>query len=248
MNNPCKRAIVMGASSGIGRLVAERLLVKGWTVGVAARRLDALKTIGNNLPNGQKNIITAQIDITNPDADKQLRQLIDGLGGLDLYFHSSGIGEMNPQLEADIELATVNTNALGFTRMVGEAFRYMSVHGGGHIAVISSIAGVKGLGPAPSYSATKSFNNTYIQALEQLSYQRHLNIRFTDIRPGFVDTALISSRHFPMTMSPKYVADRIIRSIYQQKHISVIDWRWRVLVFLWQLVPNSLWRHLNLLR
>ena len=66
--------------------------------------------------------------------------------------------------------------------MVGAAYRYMAGHGGGHIAVISSIAGTKGLGPAPAYSATKALQNIYIQSLEQLANSRRLNIRFTDIR------------------------------------------------------------------
>lgn len=246
-----RKAIVMGASSGMGRLVAERLLRDGWTVGAAARRLEALKTIGHQngalTPSTQHpRLITARIDITETDADKQLGELIQRLGGVDLYFHSSGIGKMNPELEPDIELDTVSTNALGFTRMVGAAFRYMAAHGGGHIAVISSIAGVKGLGPAPSYSATKAFDKTYIQALEQLSYTRHLNIRFTDIKPGFVDTPLLGDTRFPMTMSPEYVADRIIRAVYHHRHIQIIDWRWKIVVALWRRLPRALWRRLKL--
>ena len=92
-----------------------------------------------------------------------------------------------------------------------------AAHGGGHIAVISSIAGVKGLAPAPSYSATKAFQNAYIQALEQLAYSQRLPIRFTDIRPGFVDTALIAGSGFPMKMKPEVVARHIVRSIYSQQ-------------------------------
>ena len=239
-------AIIMGASSGMGRLVAERLLRDGWKVGVAARRVDSLKTIGQGnhaMPDGSDNLPTvAQIDVTAPDADKKLHELIEKLGGLDLYFHSSGIGKVNMELRADYELNTVNTNALGFTRMVGEAFRYMAAHGGGHIAVISSIAGVKGLGPAPSYSATKAFDNTYIQALEQLANTRKLNICFTDIRPGFVDTALIRGSHFPLTMKPDDVADAIVSAIYHKKHIKIIDWKWRVIVALWRRLPRWIWR------
>ena len=239
-----RKAIVLGASSGMGRLVAIQLLRDGWTVGVAARRTDALKTI--DAGNGNKPVI-AQIDITNDDAAHRLHDLIERLGGIDLYFHSSGVGKVNPLLEPETELQTVATNALGFTRMVGEAFRWMASHGGGHIAVISSIAGVKGLGPAPSYSATKAFDNTYIQALEQLANSRHLDIRFTDIRPGFVDTALISGSHFPMTMRPEFVARHIVKAVYNRRHIVVIDWRWRILVALWRLVPNFIWRHLTLI-
>lgn len=239
-----KKAIVLGASSGMGRLVAIQLLHDGWTVGVAARRIEALENI--DAGNGNRPV-PVQIDITADDAARRLHDLIERLGGVDLYFHSSGVGKINPQLVAETELQTVATNALGFTQMVGEAFRWMACHGGGQIAVISSIAGVKGLGPAPSYSATKAFDNTYIQALEQLSNSRHLGIHFTDIRPGFVDTALISGSRFPMTMSPEYVARHIVKAIYHRRHVTVIDWRWRILVALWRLVPNCIWRHLTLI-
>ena len=94
-------------------------------------------------------------------------------------FHASGIGKQNPNVDAEIELRTVNTNGMGFTRMIDAAFGYMVKHGGGHIAAITSVAGTKGLGMAPSYSAAKAFQNTYLQALEQLANMRKLHISFT---------------------------------------------------------------------
>lgn len=239
------KAIVMGASSGLGREVAERLIKEGWQVGIAARRENALKTI--NVPGAEPPIV-AQIDITQEIAANQLRDLIEKMGGIDLYFHASGIGWQNPELNESKELTTVNTNGMGFTRMVGEAFRWMTTHGGGHIAVISSIAGTKGLGQAPSYSATKAYQNTYIQALEQLSRSRDLKITFTDFRPGFVDTALISGSHFPMTMTPNHVADDVMKALRRRSHVHIIDWRWRILVSAWRLLPSFLWRRLHLIK
>lgn len=232
-----KRAIVVGASSGIGMEVAKLLRENGWTVGVAARRIDKLSEFDFN----------AKIDVNDEDSESKLLDLIDRVGGMDLYFHCSGIGHQNRQLEEEIEVQTVKTNCLGFTRMVGAAYRYFSSHGGGHIAVISSIAGTKGLGPAPSYSASKSFQGIYIQALEQLSNRNHLNIRFTDIRPGFVATALIDDgQSYPLVLDKHFVAEDIVRSVIKQRHRRVIDWRWRVITRLWRLVPNIIWRHLPL--
>lgn len=232
-----KRAIVVGASSGIGMEVARLLRENGWTVGVAARRIDKLSEFDFN----------AKIDVNDDDSESKLLDLIDRVGGMDLYFHCSGIGHQNRQLEEEIEVQTVKTNCLGFTRMVGAAYRYFSSHGGGHIAVISSIAGTKGLGPAPSYSASKSFQGIYIQALEQLSNRNHLNIRFTDIRPGFVATALIDDgQSYPLVLDKHSVAEDIVRSVIKQRHRRVIDWRWRVITRLWRLVPNIIWRHLPL--
>ena len=232
-----KRAIVLGASSGLGREVALLLKEKGWTVGAAARRVERLGDFEHK----------TQIDMTATDAGERLLKLIEEIGGIDLYFHASGIGHQNRNLEEEIEMDTVNTNADGFTRMVGTAFRYMADHGGGHIAVISSIAGTKGLGPAPAYSATKAFQNTYIQSLEQLANARRLNIRFTDLRPGFVATDLLNDGNsYPVLLDKTEGARDMVRSIEKQRHVRVIDWRWRAVTGVWRRIPRWLWRRLVL--
>lgn len=232
----------MGASSGIGLEVARLLKEQGWTIGVAARRMERLSEFET----------AAQIDVTDEVAGEQLIQLVERLGGMDLYFHASGVGKQNRELHEDIELRTMATNATGFTRMIGTAYRYMASHGGGHIAVISSIAGTKGLGPAPAYSATKALQNTYIEALEQLANARKLNIRFTDLRPGFVDTDLLrpdvpgDTQRYPILLNPKTVAREMVRSIDRRRHVRVIDWRWRLITAAWRLVPRCLWQHFKL--
>ncbi len=232
-----KKAIVMGASSGIGLEVARLLKQQGWTVGVAARRVERLAEFEHS----------ACIDVNDNEAGQRLLELAQRIGGMDLYFHASGVGHQNRDLDEGIELQTVQTNGLGFTRMVGTAFRYMAGNGGGHIAVISSIAGTKGLGPAPSYSATKAFQNTYIQSLEQLANARRLNIRFTDLRPGFVATDLLNDgRHYPLLLETSAVAREMVRSIEKHRHVRVIDWRWRAITWLWRRIPRWLWRRLVL--
>ena len=239
-----KKAIIVGASSGIGREVARRLLSDGWHLGVAARREEPLLELKAMAP---ERVEVTTIDVTSPDAEERLLVLIERLGGMDLYFHASGIGRQNRMLEADIELCTVETNAVGFTRMIGAAYRYFAERGSGHIAAITSIAGTKGLGPAPAYSATKAMQACYLEALEQLARQRKLDICFTDIRPGFVDTALLNGDfHYPMLMRPEAVASDIVKSVYRQRHVRVIDFRYRVLTFLWRLIPRWLWRRIRL--
>lgn len=234
-----KKAIVIGASSGIGLEVAKLLIGQGWTVGVAARRVELLQAIGA--------AAVERIDVTEEEASEALQRLIGKLGGMDLFFYASGIGKQNRELEEDIELATMQTNAVGFTKMIGEAYRYFASHGGGHIAAITSIAGTKGLGPAPSYSATKAMQNVYLQALEQQARNRRLNIRITDIRPGFVDTALLSGDfHYPMMLQPENVAKEIVYAINHQKHVRIIDCKYRILTFFWQMIPRWLWRRLKL--
>ena len=241
-----KYAIIMGASSGMGHEVSLRLLAEGWHIGVAARHVDELEKL-EMLYSGK--VVTMQIDITSDNAPQKLLQLVNRLGGMDLYFHSSGIGKQNMLLDETIESNTVTTNALGFTRMVNTAFHYMEQHQGGHIVAISSIAGVKGLGAAPSYSATKAFQNIYIQALEQQANMRNLNISFTDIRPGFVDTPLLNDgKRYPMLMDTKKVVDEIMKAIHHKRHTRIIDWRYRILVPLWQMIPNGLWRRVRIRR
>ena len=154
------------------------------------------------------------------------------------------IGSQNRNLNSDIELSTVQTNTVGFTQMVVAAYDYFKKHGGGQLAVISSIAGTKGLGAAPSYSATKRYQNTYIDALDQLARMEKLPIVFTDIRPGFVKTDLLKNDKYPMLMSPQYVARKIVKAIERKKRRTVIDWRYAVLVFFWKLIPSFVWRRL----
>ena len=239
-----KRAIIIGASSGIGQEVAKLLLDEGYCLGVAARREERLLELKQLAPD---RVEVQAIDVTKDDATSLLRSLIERLGGMDLFFYASGIGKQNRTLSPDIELNTVNTNGMGFARMIGEAYRYFAEQGEGHIAAITSIAGTKGLGPAPSYSATKAMQNVYLQALEQQAKARGLKIRFTDIRPGFVDTDLLNGDfHYPMMLKPDRVARQIVSAIHHKRHVKVIDWKYALLTPLWRLLPNALWRHLKL--
>jgi short-subunit dehydrogenase len=151
-------------------------------------------------------------------------------------------------LNLDLELEILNTNVLGFTRMVSTAFNYFKASNKvGHIAVISSIAGTKGLGVATSYSSSKRFQNTYIQSLAQLARIENLDIKFTDIKPGFVDTALLDDQHhYPLKMKPDYVAKKIVKALRKRKRSVVIDWRYAVLVFFWRLVPDCVWERMRI--
>ncbi|MDO5447841.1 MAG: SDR family NAD(P)-dependent oxidoreductase, partial [Prevotellaceae bacterium] len=144
----------------------------------------------------------------------------------------------------EIELRTVETNAAGFTRMIDTVFHYFERHQErkGQIACVSSIAGTKGLGAAPSYSATKAYCNTYMEALELLATMKHLHFTFTDIRPGFVNTDLLKGDYkYPMMMLPQYVAKALVHGIEKEKRVVTIDWRYRIMVFFWRLIPKCIW-------
>ncbi len=233
-----KKAVIVGATSGIGKEVALLLIREGWRIGIAGRREEELKVLQASAPD---QVEWQVLDVTREEAAAHLHTLIGKLGGMDLYFHSSGVGYQNPELKAKEEIQTLRTNGEGFTRMIVAAFQYFKEHGGGHIAAISSIAGTKGLGLAPAYSATKRFQNTYIDALDQLSRMETLNIRFTDIRPGFVATPLLKEGHYPMQMQAGQVAAHIVKALRQKKRVVVIDWRYAILVFFWRMIPRWIW-------
>ena len=260
-----KRAIVMGATSGIGQEVARLLAANGYEVGIAGRREERLVQMAQATPG----IVThRQIDVTKEDAPTELYKLIEELGGMDLYFHSSGIGWENVALDADKELKTVETNGVGFVRMVSAAYNWFaeqkadeakqradeaeqrasSKERKARIACITSIARTRGLGAAPAYSATKRMQAHYLECLSQQARMRHLNIGITDIRPGFVATDLIAGSHFPLQLKTEDVARTIVRAIERGSEVVTIDWRYRLLVAAWQLIPRWLWVRLTAIK
>ena len=237
------KAIIMGTTSGIGLEVAKILNGQGYELGIAGRREENLREIKESLSNVKAYM---PIDITAADAPEKLGSLIEQLGGMDLYFHSSGIGYQNKELDPSMELKTIETNCSGLTRVINTAFQYFCQENRkGQIAVITSIARTKGIGLAPAYSATKRFQSTYVQALAQLATTRKADISFTEIRPGFVDTALLKHK-YPMLLKPEAVAQKIVKAIQRKKRVATIDWKYRLLVYAWQMIPNWFWERWDL--
>ena len=231
----------MGATSGIGLNVAEKLVQKGWRVGLAGRKDEVMQTLAEKYPD---KVVWRHIDVTRPEAGASLRKLVDKLGGMDTYFHVAGIGYENDALDPALETATLRTNVTGFTRMVDEAFRYFRDErkGRGQIAAITSVAGTNGVGRLASYSASKAFQQTYLKALNQLSNIQGLHIRFTDIRPGWVRTPLLDAdKEYPVSMTLPYAVPLIVKALRRKKRVAVIDWRWNIIVGLWRLIPDWLW-------
>lgn len=235
----------MGATSGIGLRVAEIFAKAGWLVGAAGRKEKVMRKLQSDFPD---RIRYAQIDINATDAPSRLRDLIARLGGMDIYFHISGIGYENETLITDHDTATAQTNVVGFTRMIDTAFRHFRSHGKrGRIAAVTSVAGTKGIGQLASYSASKKYQQTYLTALDQLARMQGLDISFTDIRPGWIRTPLLNpDRIYPMTMTLDHAVAGIIRAVIARKRVCVVDWRWDIAVRLWSLIPDCIWERIPL--
>ena len=227
-----KRAIIVGATSGIGQEIAKVLLAQGWKIGIAGRRKELLTAFQERNP---EQIATQALDVTQKDAVLKLNGLIEQLGGMDLFLLCSGIGKQNRDLQPEIEIDTARTNVGGFIRMTNAAYTYFRQQGGGHLAVISSIAGTKGLRVATAYSATT-----------RLAYKQKLKIRFTDIKPGFVDTALLDSseKTYPLLMKPEKVAKIAVNALNKKRRSVIIDWRYAILTIMWRGIPSCLWKRL----
>jgi short-subunit dehydrogenase len=148
-----KRAIVIGASSGIGKELAIVLSQNGFAIGLMARRIDLLHELSGHLPN---RAFSRQADISDyPQAMAILENLIEEMGGVDLIVISSGTGFINPDLDWAKEKETPDVNVIGFTTMANVAFRHFVKAGRGHLVGISSIVAIRGSGGAPAYSASK---------------------------------------------------------------------------------------------
>lgn len=234
------RIVIMGASSGIGYALAEAFASRGIKTGVAARSTKSLEELKSKYPDC---VEYASIDVTRDDAPTLLNDLINRLGGMDLYLHGSGIGYENPELDPEKEASVINTNAAGFARMLAAAYNYFHTNGlKGRIAAITSVAGTKGIGKMAAYSASKRCARTYMVALEQLANSRGDDIRFTDIRPGWIRTPLLSDeKQYPLEMTVADAVPRIIKALIDAPRVAYIGWKWDVICRIWALIPDALW-------
>jgi len=242
-----RKIVIIGASSGIGARVARDFAAMGMQVAVAARREQPLRELASGFSG---NMIYDTIDVTCPTAPQQLLDLVSRNGGMDTLLMATGIGYQNPELDLNREISTLETNVTGWARIIATAYRYFRDTPGatpGHIAAITSVASTKGIGVAASYSASKRFQRTYLTALEQLARQQKADIRFTDIRPGFIRTPLLDpSQDYPLIMTLDYAAPLIELAILRRRRVATVDWRWRLLCAAWQCIPTSWWTKMNI--
>jgi short-subunit dehydrogenase len=235
-----KKAIVIGATSGIGKSITEILIQNGYAVGVTGRRVDMLQSLKEKNPN---KICYCQMDVQDVSTVESIcKNLVDQLGGLDLFIISAGIGDENKSLDFSIENNVIKTNVQGFTCVSNWAMNYFKKQGHGHLVNISSIAGLIGNGEAPSYNATKAFQINYLEGLRLNAYKSRVNIHVTDVRPGFVDTDMAKGDGLFWVAPVEKAAQQIFNAIQRKKKIVYITKRWRMIGFLLKIMPFSMLR------
>jgi short-subunit dehydrogenase len=233
------RAIVVGATSGIGRELAQILAQNGCLVGITGRRTEKLIELCTEYPDV---FSMKAFDITDTDNVAQnLNALVEVLGGLDLVVINSGTGYRNADLDFEKERVAIDVNVLGFTCIADWAFRLFEKQGRGHIVAVSSVAGIRGNRWAPAYGATKAYIINYLEALRAKTQKERSKICITDIRPGFVNTELINGKGLFWVANVDKAAQQIYRAIRRKRKVVYITKRWRVVGAGMKLLPKWLY-------
>ena len=237
-----RKAIVIGATSGIGLAIARKLAADQYLVGITGRRKNILDELSAAFP---KQYFAQSFDVSETETiHKHLNELVGKLKGLDLLIISAGTGDINESLDFELEKQMIDTNVSGFTCISDWAYRYFEKQGSGHLVAISSVAGLRGSRQAPAYSATKSYQINYLEGLRQKSNKEKSGITITDIRPGFVDTKMAKSPVKFWVASADKAADQIYSAIKNKRNIVYVTRRWRMIAWIVKLIPGFLYARL----
>ncbi|MEI6753534.1 MAG: SDR family NAD(P)-dependent oxidoreductase [Paludibacter sp.] len=237
-----KKAIIIGATSGIGNELAKLLVNKGYKVGISGRRMELLERLKSENPNSY---IVKTFDVNDVEMAKvKLEELTLELGGVDLLVICSGTGDINEELDFDIEIRTINTNVVGWTFIADWTFKYFENQKHGHLVGISSIAGLRGSRQSPSYNATKAYQINYLEGLRQKATKLKEQIYITDIRPGLVDTEMAKGQGLFWVMSIEKTVRQIYAAIEKKRKVIYITKRWRVIAAILKRIPDKLYERM----
>jgi decaprenylphospho-beta-D-erythro-pentofuranosid-2-ulose 2-reductase len=240
---PWKHAIVLGASSGIGKALAEELLAGGAQVALLARRTDAMEALAKSAPERAK---VYSHDVRNyGEIPALFQQITKEIGGLDLVIYASGsmpsVDEHEYDFTKDREI--LETNLLGGVAWLDEAAKRFEQTKMGTIIGISSVAGDRGRRGSPAYCTSKAALNTYLESLRnRLS---RYGVKVVTIKPGFVDTAMTQGKPgIFWLISAKEASHRILTAARGGANTAYVPGRWRAVMFIIKRIPSFVFKRL----
>jgi short-subunit dehydrogenase len=249
-----KKYIVIGASSGIGYAIAEKLLSEGNQVALLARRDKILKVFANRFNKDDKQpALTIKYDSNQFDKSgtvfkrilKEFNQELDGI------IYASGImPKIEPdEFDTEKDLNMMNTNLLGAIAFINPAASYFQEKGSGFIAGISSVAGDRGRRGNPVYNASKGGLNIYLEALRNRLAVK--GVQVVTIKPGFVATDMLKDAQVPdkgflKPISVEKAAEIILKNIEKGKEEFYVPARWGLVMMIIRNIPSFIFRKLNI--
>ena len=232
--------LIIGATSGIGRVLFEKYVSEGNHLGIVGRRTNLLDELQLQHP---YNTFTFAADITKQNEIEQaIHTLCGELGNIDIAIVCSGTGELNPSLDYALEHPTIETNVKGWTFVIDTLYHIFEKQGYGHLVAITSIGGLRGEPMAPAYSATKAYQINYMEALRKKAFKSGGHVTVTDIRPGLVDTAMAKGEGLFWVMSVDKVAHQIYAAIRCKKSKAYVTKRWHFIGIINKNLPFFLYR------
>jgi short-subunit dehydrogenase len=247
---PKKRAILVGASSGIGAALAHRLADKGYQVALLARRVEMLEELTNeiNSKHGETRAVYYEHDVTDYESIPELfKKIITELGGLDTFIYNAGVGLTvglkKYDFEKDRKMIEINLmGALAWLNPVAESFQKLK---SGQIVGISSVAGDRGRVGNPAYNTSKAALTCELEALRNRLTRYGVNV--LTVKPGFVQTDLIkNAKKLFWVISPEQAAKDIYSAMKKRKQEIYTPARWRWVMLIIRHIPSFIFRKLTL--
>tara|TARA_Y100000817_G_scaffold138641_1_gene108775 strand:- start:4089 stop:4841 length:753 start_codon:yes stop_codon:yes gene_type:complete len=243
MSENQRKVWVTGASSGIGKAVAEKFAKEKWKVAISARRVEILNEMANN-----DNIFAYPMDVTNQNkTEETFNKILEDFGDLDLCVFSSGTYERKSEkgLNVDNVKKVIEVNFLGVVGCVKAVQKYFQNKKGGHISIVSSPVGYRGLPKSSGYTASKASLNNFTQGI-YFDFKK-FNVRVTLISPGFIKTALTDKNDFkmPFLKDTNYAAEKIYDGLINKKKFEIIFPPQIAFIYkIFQILPNKVYNYL----
>ena len=235
-----KKIWITGASSGIGKALAIKFAKEGWQVAASARRENLLKDLNNQYTN----IHSFPLDVKNEDETKNIFQnIVEKFQTVDIAVFCTGIHdpESEKKLSSEKIREIMETNFFGTLNCVMAVNTYFREKKNGHISIVSSVAGYRGLPAASGYCASKSALTSLAESL-YFDFKRH-NVRVSLVSPGFIKTPMTNKNKFPMPMikSPEFAAEKMFTGLTKKNTFEIhFPIAFTMLMKLLKIMPNWL--------